>query len=480
MICTPAVLAAVLATGAGPAWATRSSGSGGWGRALEVPGTAALNVGGMATVYSVSCTSPGDCVAGGYYGNDATDSNSTEAFLVTQRSGTWGTALGKLPGIHDLYALSSEILTVSCSSAGNCAAGGDYIDYSGDDNAMLIGEHNGHWSKVFEVTGKSFNFGGEAQVTSVSCPSDGDCVAVGFYSTGHSNQTTTFFVSERNGRWGKVQQFPGMTRLNTAGYARMDAVSCGSAGNCSAGGFYTKGRLSQALVVSERNGRWGRALAVPGIAAVNLGGAANVQSVSCASAGNCAAGGYYEASKYNGTTAKWQAFAVNERHGRWGKATPLLRKPSTYDNTVGALAQSVSCGSAGNCVAGGSYVDRSGGIEAFLASEQRGTWGKAVEVPGTAGLNKGNGAEVNSVSCASAGNCSAGGNYTDHGSQAFVIDERGGRWGRAFEIPGMTQLNVGNYATLNSLSCTAPGQCTAGGSYFDKDVKAQAFVDSQT
>ena len=54
-----------------------------------------------------------------------------------------------------------------------------------------------------------------------------------------------------------------------------------------------------------------------------------------------------------------------------------------------------------------------------------GTWGIAEEVPGTAALNKAGGAEISSVSCASAGNCSAGGYYVDASGrqQAFVVSE---------------------------------------------------------
>ena len=44
------------------------------------------------------------------------------------------------------------------------------------------------------------------------------------------------------------------------------------------------------------------------------------------------------------------------------------------------------------------------------------SWGKSLEVPGTAGLNVGGAATVNSVSCASAGNCVAGGSYVDGSS----------------------------------------------------------------
>jgi len=39
--------------------------AGGWGTAREVPGTAALNKGGSASIYSVSCTSSGSCSSGG-------------------------------------------------------------------------------------------------------------------------------------------------------------------------------------------------------------------------------------------------------------------------------------------------------------------------------------------------------------------------------------------------------------------------------
>ena len=39
------------------------------GYAQEVPGMARLNHGPLAAVDSVSCTGPGDCTAGGNYGN---------------------------------------------------------------------------------------------------------------------------------------------------------------------------------------------------------------------------------------------------------------------------------------------------------------------------------------------------------------------------------------------------------------------------
>jgi hypothetical protein len=67
----------------------------------------------------------------------------------------------------------------------------------------------------------------------------------------------------------------------------------------------------------------------------------------------------------------------------------------------------------------------SAGGAAAHAAASGGTWGKADEVPGTAALNTGGFAQITSVSCASAGHCSAAGSYKDssHHRQVFVVSE---------------------------------------------------------
>src|SRR5215469_12297960 len=61
-------LGSVLLAGAGSAVAgVPSAGAGGWDKAIEVPGTAALNTGRFAQVLSVSCAAAGSCAAGGVY-----------------------------------------------------------------------------------------------------------------------------------------------------------------------------------------------------------------------------------------------------------------------------------------------------------------------------------------------------------------------------------------------------------------------------
>src|SRR6266851_4995498 len=226
-------------------------------------------------------------------------------------------------------------------------------------------------------------------------------------------------AAARAGTWRAAIEVPGTGGLNKGGNAGVLSVSCASAGNCAAAGGYKDGSgHRQAFVASEANGTWHAAIEVPGTAALNIGGGAGVLSVSCASAGNCTAGGYYNDLDNGG-----QAFVASERDGAWRKA---IEVPGTAVlNSLGAGVASLSCASAGNCAAAGGYTNGEGHRQAFVASDANGAWRTAIEVPGTGTLNKGGGAGVLSVSCASAGSCAAGGSYTDRSGhqQAFVASQ---------------------------------------------------------
>ena len=65
--------------------------------------------------------------------------------------------------------------------------------------------------------------------------------------------------------------------------------------------------------------------------------------------------------------------------------------------------------------------------------------------------------DIGPLSCASGGNCAAGGSYEDSTglTQAFVVDETAGTWGDAEEVPGTASLNIGGDATVTSLSCAS-------------------------
>jgi hypothetical protein len=377
-------------------------------------------------------------------------------------SGTWGTAQ-EVPGTASLNAGGfAAVTSVSCASAGNCSAAGYYVDGAGDQQVFVVTEANGIWDSAVKVPGlTSFNGSGVPVATSVSCGSAGNCTAGGSYQdrSGHAH---AFVVTQVNGTWGTARGIPGLATLNTGDNAAVTSVSCATAGNCSAGGTYADGAgHGQAFVVTQTNGTWGKAKQVPGTATLNASGYAAVNSVSCATAGNCSAGGTYNDS---GSTS--QAFVVTQAGGTWGKAKEV---PGTATLNIGghAAVNSVSCATAGNCSAGGVYLDTATNPQAFVVTQTGGTWGKAEEVPGTAALNVGGYATVNSVSCGSAGNCTAGGHYQGgaSGNQAFIATQANGTWGNATEVPGTATLNTGGNAAVNSVSCATAGNCTAAGSY---------------
>ena len=72
-------------------------------------------------------------------------------------------------------------------------------------------------------------------------------------------------------------------------------------------------------------------------------------------------------------------------------------------------------------------------------------------MPGSANLNKGGGAVITSVSCTAPGNCGAGGSYSDASgaSQALVVSQVNRVWRSAIEVPGTKALNKGGNATVN-------------------------------
>src|SRR5215831_4561720 len=348
-------LGSVLLTGAGPAVAgVPSAGAGGWDKAIEVPGTAALNTGGNAEVSSVSCAAAGGCAAGGDYFDG---SGRRQAFVVTEAGGRWRRAI-EVPGTAALNTGgNAEVNSVSCAAAGSCAAGGFYTDGSGHRQAFVVSEAGGRWGTAIDVPGTAALNTGFATISSVSCAAAGSCAAGGDYFDGSGGQQA-FVVTEANGRWRTAIEVPGTAALNTGGDAGVESVSCAPRHGCAAGGFYADvGGNLQAFVLTEAGGRWRRAIEVPGTAALNTGGNADVVSVSCA-AGSCAAGGLYR--DFGGNL---QAFVVTEANGRWRKA---IEVPGTAALNKDGEAEvlSVSCAAAGSCTAGGFYEDGSGHFQA--------------------------------------------------------------------------------------------------------------------
>ena len=455
-----------------------------WGDAEPVPGTAALEQGvaGGGGISQISCPSAGNCGAIGTYYTPTSGSNSLP-FVDSQVNGTWATAI-PVPGLSALDAYLPRLFSLSCSSDGNCTAVGATSTgtSSADVLPLVVTEANGSWGNAQILTGvASLTTSQEAVLLSVSCWSAGNCVAGGTYWDSSGNEQA-MVVTQSGGTWTAPQEMPGTAGLNAGGNAAVTAVSCSASGACGAGGSYTAVNSSYLDVASVflstgNDGSWNAAEEVPGLTA--LGGAYPqpvIDAVSCAGSGGCAAGGTYV------NSAGTQAFVISGTTGGWNDAVEV---PGTANLNSGGTASlaSVSCASAGNCAAGGYYTDSSGEQDGFVVDESGGTWGSAQELPGDAALTDGGGSvNVTSVSCAVAGACVAGGQYEyapeGYAFSGFLDDETDGTWGAAFAVPGLTTLNSGWDGTVASVSCASASYCSAGGSY--SDSPGQPFVVSTT
>ncbi len=449
-----------------------------WGRAVDVPGLADLNTGGAAAIDWISCTSPGNCGAGGSYAIGAT--KTSQPFVVSEIGGAWGRAR-EVPGITGLGAGNSAetgggTASVSCGSPGDCAAGGGYYDRAGHIHAFVVSETAGTWGNAITVqgsiTGPDIT---TSNVTSVSCGSAGNCSAVGYFVKGKdvsSRVTGPFVVNETDGTWGTAQAITGFGSLTSPDQTIPASVSCASAGNCSAGGLAQNGSQRQAWVVNETGGTWGTAEEVPGVSTLSAEPVSQTTSVSCPAAGDCSATGYYL-----GKPAA-VSFIADETDGIWGMAKPVQGVPPPDATEGGMMARSLSCASPANCGVSGIYLASSGILQPFVAGEVNGVLRPAEEIPGTGVLNHAV-ASAPSVSCAPTGYCATVGRYVGagtSGAHAYVATETGGIWGTARQVAGLRTPKTGADTELESVSCTATGYCSAGGYYLDQAGKDQAFV----
>lgn len=421
---------------AASAAASAKSPAGTWSSAQAVPGLASLSSSGADTT-SASCPTPGNCTIVGWYAG----SSGEEGFAVSEVDGSWRHAQA-IPGLSSLGVNGAQFTSVSCAAAANCSAGGASLNVVGGGDAFVASEVDGTWAAQ-PVKFSSADSAGQSNVSSVSCALPGDCVAAGF-AAGADFGGPPMVITQDKGKWGTARtlSLPSGSDLNSDIFS----VSCTAVGYCTAVGSYQDVSNNwHAFVVTEAKGTWGSVEKVPS-------GLVQLASVSCASPGNCVAGGHAG----SGTADNpYRPFVVTQSGGKWAA-------PVAVPGESGGQVTAVSCAGIGDCAAVGTSASAStsGG---FAVSEENGKWGNPVTFSGTG---------LSSVSCAAAGTCSAGGQGS---ADPATVDEVDGTWGApailADSVPG---------AQILSVSCAAAGACAAaGGGYNSGTGQWQALVATE-
>jgi hypothetical protein len=446
---------------------------------------------------SVSCTSPGNCAAVGYttsLGTTAQYDSGTylaveQAIVVTESNGNWGKVSQVATALNT--GNDAELQSVSCESKGNCVAVGYYTDGTapfytgatrtpgtGAPQSLAVTETNGVWNDGVDLTNVSLAV--TSTLHAVSCSSVGNCTAVG---SGASASTFAYAVTMTNGVWTPGVGIGEFTGAPANSESQLLDVACTGPSDCVAVGGGTASNPGQAFVANMVNGTWSNGLAI----GVNLnapGHASSLASVSCSSFGDCAAVGFADGTVTgNGLIVqKPIALGVTETSGTWNQAFEIAHSLNTYH---AAQLDAVSCANGGSCTAVGYFTNSK--VHLMAVTDAKGTWGKVVTLtlpPDTGAItvdatNNGESPDHSSVSCVTTGHCVAV--FNNIPRRAFAEELSGTKWVK----PTLLAMNLESGFSLNPVEAKWDLNFNAGGlsctaSYVCSAVGDVTYTDDQS
>src|SRR5579875_1582495 len=362
---------------------------------------------------------------------------------------------------------AASFTSISCSTPGNCVAGGSYQNSAGGREAMVESETDGAWGLPEHVAlpagATTVAKSESATIDSVSCPAQGFCVAVGSY---RGSGNGTLVVNELSGVWQTATTLSSVSGEITGGGA-LDSVSCPTVGNCVAVGTSAVGKgLIEPTIATESGGSWAKPL-LPTLPSGDDETVATSLSVSCPAAGDCViAGTDYPDS------GPLLPLIMAESGGHWQAAETLGPLAGAIDdaNQMVSLG-AIDCAAVGQCTAVGNE-QTAAGASGFALVDTNGSFTE-VELPyptGTAGfLTDDPALGLAAVGCGDPGDCAAGGGYPTAGTATAPMTavEGGGVWSlpTALSAPGDSAAATSDVATVSGMSCPAVAQCEGAGSY---------------
>jgi hypothetical protein len=434
----------------------------------------------------VSCPSPTTCTAVGSY--QLTD-GSNLTLVETSSGSSWS--------IQPMTRTKGEVFAdVSCYGTSGCEAIGDHFETSGE-KTLAEGWSGTSWS----VQSIPSSTGSEADsLAGISCFSMSTCTAVGNYSTLGSPSQAALAEGWNGAKWA-LQKTP-------ATAAALDSVSCPATDWCTAVG--SDPDTSSTLVQAWNGKKWSveTTPAAPG-------SPADLNGVSCVSATDCTAVGYYNAGEsyatlveaWNGT--KWSIVAspspggngfddFSELTGVWcfsstscvavgtdgdfsslttlveiwnGSTWTVQTSPNPTSASESTLS-AISCASATDCMAVGVYTGTSGNLT--LAEIWNGTTWAVKSTPNPAGASDSQlvGVSCDSSTCAAVGQSTAGDGTVTPLAEGFD--------GTSWTLESVATPAGASSGYFSAVACPAGAPCTAVGQYTDAAGETHALVENQS
>jgi hypothetical protein len=393
-----------------------------------------------ATLAAVSCASAADCVAAGQYSTNQSDS----ALIERWNGHLWTGRAAPTPTSQ----VSNGLDGISCASTLACTAVGSYV--SNNVPRTLAERWNGHkWTtQSSPIIGTGSTLSGSLNLNSVSCPFASECAAVGSFSAFAGRTTQTLAERWSAARW-RIQTTSGP---QGAMVSDLLGVSCTSAIECIAVGNSWDGAGVEIALAERWNGEKWKLQRTP---SPDSATPTELTGVSCASPTACTAVGW-SGEGIDGPTA---TFAE-----RWNGRTWSIQTTPNPHHQSSVEFDGVSCVSASMCVAAGSFWHNNGlvtlserwnGVAWTIESRSKPAYATAFDA----------------VSCASATACEAVG-MPGMGPTTFAEGWNGKQW----QVQGTPEPYDASGASLAGVSCSSAQNCEAVGNYSEQIAHTTSFM----
>jgi len=354
------------------------------------------------------------------------------------------------PNISDTQDRNNTLYAVTCVSASDCWAVGDYFTANSEiGNWQTLIEHWDGTSWAI-VTSPNTSTTASNILSGVTCVSASDCWAVGYSYDGPNGSYHTLILRWNGFSWAIV------TSPNKFGSERsiLSGVTCVSASACWAVGYYNPATISIYQTLIERwDGTSWAIVSSPNSDSLDPPGPQSnfLMGVTCVSPSDCTAVGDYYDTNMVFTNAEQTLIEHYD-----GTSWSIVTSPNTgtllapqYNYLFG-----VTCVSATNCWAVGYYFP--GGPVHTLTEQYNGVLWTIVTSPNTSPTQDN---LLYGVTCVSATDCWAVGNFrTSSGIETLIEQYNGSSW----SIVGSQTTSV---SYLYGVTCASTSDCWAVGTY---------------
>jgi hypothetical protein len=291
----------------------------------------------VAELFGVACPALGACVAVGTYNT----ADGFEPVLATQSHGVWSTTQPRTPADTATSGQSAALFGVACNGVGNCEAVGTYDNTVKGLIPWSLSESRGVWHapQVPDLPTDALTTSQDAGLTALSCPTFGNCVAVGSFF--NNTDLQAMVLTETHGTWGPAAT--GATIALPANAATtgndtdngLNAVACLALTSCVAVGQYNLTSGVAAMATTESSGTWHDAHEIVTPTPLDTVNAplATLASVACTSVNTCVAVGGF------GTNTETQSLDVSDTDGTWSSGTVAPLPPDATNSASGPDAQ---------------------------------------------------------------------------------------------------------------------------------------------